>query len=107
NPWPRPIMILGGGGEQLGIDAGYYFTHQANDSFVVVNRLLKAGEDGSWLSSGPEGVGTFYVAAKATTRPILDKAAAELGISFSVTRTALTGPAAKLKPLRIGLFDQY
>ena len=31
--------------------AGYYFTHEANDSFIVVNRLLKAGEEVSWLES--------------------------------------------------------
>ena len=48
--------------------AGYYFTHQANDSFTVVNRLLAAGEDVSWLQTGPLGPGTFYVAAKPTTR---------------------------------------
>ena len=54
--------------------AGYYFTHQANDSFIVVNRLLAAGEDVSWLQNGPMGRGTFYVAAKPTTRAILQKA---------------------------------
>ena len=32
---------------------GYYFSHQPNDSFVVVNRLLAAGEDVSWLAERP------------------------------------------------------
>src|SRR4030095_3952333 len=41
--------------------AGYFFSHQANDSFIVLNRLLKAGEDVSWLENGPLGRGTFYV----------------------------------------------
>ena len=50
-----------------GAPVGYYFTHQANDSFIVVNRLLAANEDVSWLWNGPMGYGTFYVAAKPTT----------------------------------------
>ena len=87
--------------------AGYYFTHQANDSFIVINRLLAAGEDVSWLQNGPMGRGTFYVAAKPTTRPILQKAAAELGITFESAATAPAGPAAHLRKLRIGLFDTY
>jgi hypothetical protein len=85
---------------------GYYFTHQANDSFIVVNRLVAAGEDVSWLANGPMGAGTFYVAAKPTTLAILQKAT-ELGITFQATTTAPSGPAAKLRKLRIGLFDQY
>ena len=87
--------------------AGYYFTHQANDSFTVVNRLLAAGEDVSWLQTGPLGPGTFYVAAKPTTRPLLQKAATDLGISFESAATAPTGTMSHLKKLRIGLFDTY
>jgi hypothetical protein len=87
--------------------AGYYFTHQANDSFVVVNRLLAAGEDVSWLQNGPFGRGTFYVAAKPTTRPILQKAAADLGITFQSAATAPAGPGSRLRTLRIGLYDTY
>jgi len=87
--------------------AGYYFSHQANDSFIVVNRLLKAGEDVSWLASGPMGAGTFYVAAKPSTLPILRKAASELGVSFQAAMSAPTGAMAKLRTPRIGLVDRY
>jgi hypothetical protein len=86
---------------------GYYFSHQANDSFIVVNRLLAAGDDVSWLWDGPMGAGTFYVAAKPTTLSIMQRAATGLGITFQSTNTAPSGPAAKLRKLRIGLFDQY
>jgi hypothetical protein len=86
--------------------AGYYFSHQANDSFIVVNRLLAANEDVSWLSDGPAGAGTFYVVAKPTTLPILQKAATELGISFESAPNA-PPPGMKLRKLRIGLFDTY
>ena len=87
--------------------AGYYFTHAANDSFIVVNRLVAAGEDVSWLADGPFGPGTFYVSARSTTRPILEKAAADLGINFQATTRAPDAPAPKIRRLRIGLFDQY
>ena len=87
--------------------AGYYFTHQANDSFIVVNRLLAAGEDVSWLQTGPLGPGTFYVAAKPTTRALIQKAATDLGVSFESAATAPTGTMSHLKKLRIGLFDTY
>jgi hypothetical protein len=87
--------------------AGFYFTHAANDSFIVVNRLVAAGEEVSWLADGPFGPGTFYVAARPTTRPILEKAAADLGINFQATTTAPAAPAPKVRKLRIGLFDEY
>ena len=87
--------------------AGYFFSHQANDSFIVLNRLLKAGEEVSWLENGPLGRGTFYVAAKASTRAIVEKAAAELGVGFQAAATAPAGQAARLRAPRIALFDTY
>ncbi len=87
--------------------AGYYFSHQSNDSFIAINRLLAANEDVSWLWNGPMGQGTFFVANKPTTRAILQKAATDLGVSFEGTATAPAGPSAKLRKLRIGLFDTY
>jgi hypothetical protein len=87
--------------------AGYYFSHKSNDSFIAINRLLAANEEVSWLWNGPMGYGTFYVASKPTTRAILQKVATDLGVSFEAAATAPTGPSAKLRKLRIGLFDTY
>ncbi|NQW03472.1 MAG: peptidase [Acidobacteria bacterium] len=87
--------------------AGYYFTHKANDSYIAINRLLQAGETVSWLADGPAGSGTFYVAAKATTRASLEKMATELGVTFEAATTAPTGPMTVLRTPRIGLYDQY
>ncbi len=87
--------------------AGYYFTHKANDSYIAINRLLKAGETVSWLADGPMGPGTFYVAAKPTTRASLEKMAAELGVTFESATAAPAGRLAVLRAPRIGLFDQY
>jgi hypothetical protein len=85
---------------------GYYFSHQTNDSFVVANRLVAAGDEVSWLGNGPMGSGTFYVKARPTTLPILQKGT-ELGLSFQATSTAPTGSVTTLKKLRIGLYDTY
>ena len=89
------------------VPVGYYFSRKSNDSFIAVNRLLAANEDVSWLWNAPMGYGTFYVAAKPTTRAILQKAATDLGVNFEGAATAPGGPSAKLRKLRIGLYDQY
>jgi hypothetical protein len=86
---------------------GYYFSHESNDSFIAINRLVAAGETVSWLRAGPMGAGTFYVAAKATTRPLLEKIAADLGVNFEAATSAPAGEKAELRKLRIGLYDQY
>ena len=65
---------------------GFVVGHRHNDAFIAVNRLLKAGEevlfvgDRSWQS--PDGTGVMFVPAKASTAAVLQKAAAELGLSF-------------------------
>jgi Zinc carboxypeptidase len=86
---------------------GYYFTHQATNGVIAVNRLLAAGEDVSWLADGPFGRGTFYVAAKPSTLPILQKASADLGLTFEGTAAQPPATATKLHTLRIGLVDHY
>jgi hypothetical protein len=86
--------------------AGYAFTHAANDSFAVVNRLFAAGERVSWLADGPFGPGTFYVESRPGTRSILERAAADLGLTF----VAVDRRPVALTPLRtprVAVFDQY
>jgi hypothetical protein len=87
--------------------AGFYFSHQVNDSFIVINRLVAAGEDVAWLQDGPMGRGTFFVSAKPTTSALLQQAATELGVSFQSAAKAPTGTMAHLKKPRIALFDTY
>ena len=87
--------------------AGWYFSHESNDSFIAINRLVEAGEDVRWLEDGPLGEGTFFVAAKATTRPLLETIAAELGVSFEAAPAVPSTPGAALRELRIGLYDTY
>jgi hypothetical protein len=86
---------------------GYYFGHKSNNSFIAINRLVAAGEDVRWLNNGPMGAGTFYVAAKASTRASIDRIAKELGVAFEAAPSAPAGEASALRKLRIGLFDRY
>ncbi len=71
-----------------------------NDAFTVVNRLLKAG-----ASVARKGDGTWIIANNATSKPIVDRAARELGLTF--TAAANAADAAPVKALRVGLWDRY
>jgi hypothetical protein len=105
-PPPGKVMQTSGA-------AGYLLSHQVNDSFTGTNRLLAAGEDVYWLKStftaGAKTypVGTIYIPAKATTGAVLNKLAAEIGLSFDATNAKPHGEAIKLRPVRIGLWDRY
>jgi hypothetical protein len=92
---------------------GYLISHQQNDAFIAVNRLLKNGDEVYWLKKAVSvdghdaGPGTMFVPARPQTRAVLDKAAADLGITVQAVQTRPSGEALKLKPVRIGLWDQY
>jgi hypothetical protein len=93
--------------------AGYLVSHQVNDAFVAVNRLLKAGEEVYWSKAAFEtqgrtyATGTMFIPSKATTLPILERVAAEKGLSFDAVSTRPSGELMKLSPVRIGLWDTY
>ena len=78
--------------------SGYVVSHQQNDAFVAVNRLLNAGAEVSSLRD------TFYI--RGTTRPVLEKAAADLGLTFTSVAQPPSG-GRRLRPVRIGLWDRY
>jgi hypothetical protein len=92
---------------------GYLISHEVNDSFILVNRLLKNGDEVYWLKSpvtmaGKQmGPGTMWVPARASTRAVLEKAAAQFGVSVEGVASKPAGETIKLKPVRIGLWDQY
>jgi hypothetical protein len=91
--------------------AGYFLSTQMNDSFRAVNQLLKAGEEVRRLQEKctVQGVsypaGSFFVTAKPTTQPLLEKIAAEVGTPFTGSPAAPGKEAAALKPVRVGLWD--
>ena len=83
--------------------AGYLISHRINNSFTLVNRLLMAGREVYWLKRD----GTIWVPASSASRAILEKGAAELGVPVEAPAEAPSSNMVKLKPLRIGLYDQY
>jgi hypothetical protein len=91
---------------------GYYTSHQVNDAFQAVNRLLGNGEDVYWITAPVTAggatypAGTFYVPGKASTRPRLESIAREIGVNFTAA-AAQPGAAMKLRAPRIGLMDVY
>src|SRR5262249_25511761 len=93
--------------------AGYLISHRINNSFVLINRLMKASADVYWLKSAGTadgedlGTGAIWVPASAAARPALEKSAKDLGVTVHAVAKAPTGDAMKLKPIRIGLYDQY
>jgi hypothetical protein len=96
---PAPGTVTGTG------TAGYTFSHAINSSFTAINRLLAAGEEVTWITG--TAAGTFYVAAKPSTRAAIDRLASDLGVNFEGVASQPAGEAVKLRKLRIGLSDRY
>ena len=98
---PMPEGRVNGSGA-----AGYLLSHKVNDSFKAINRLLAAGEDVYWLKGG-NGLeaGTIYVPLKAKTAQVVATVAKEAAVQFTTAAEKPKGDALKLKPIRIGLWD--
>jgi len=93
--------------------SGFLLSHQANDAFIAVNRLLAANEEVYWLKSALEfegrsfPAGTIYIPAGASTAASLQQMAAEIGLNFQGITERPAGEMLKLKPVRLGLWDRY
>src|SRR5262245_44747646 len=110
---PDLVVPAAGTVAQVPSGGGYLLSHEVNDSFVAVNRLLKANEEVYWIkapfsANGKQyGAGTMFIPAKASTQAIVQKLATDKGLSFDAAGSRPAGDAMKLKPVRIGLWDQY
>jgi hypothetical protein len=93
--------------------AGYLTSHQVNDSFIAMNRLLKDNEEVYWIKQSFTAggktypAGTIFIPAKPSTQAKLQKISAELGLNFEATATKPAGEGLKLRPMRIALWDRY
>jgi hypothetical protein len=101
---PPPAAVTG-----TANPAGYLISHRINNSFRVVNRLLKAGGEVYWLKKSPVelGTGAIWVPASQAARGVLERGARELGVPVQAVAKAPAGDALKLKRVRIGLYDNY
>src|SRR3954468_5593895 len=63
--------------------AGYLISHQVNNSFKLVNWLLAANCDVYWMKNElPNlGAGAIWVPSSAKSKPLLDRAAKDLGVA--------------------------
>ena len=99
-----PAGVVAGSGR------GWLLGHGTNDAFVAVNRALKGGASVYWTRSAMQAnghaypAGSFYIEGG---RDVVTKAAKELGLSFDGTSAGPGAGAVKLRPQRIGLWDQW
>lgn len=93
--------------------AGWLVDHSYNDAFVAINRVLKAGGDVSWIkspiSSGGKqyAAGAWFIANRAGAKAIVEKVAAEAGVSFDGVAQRPANDMLRMKSIRVGLWDQY
>jgi hypothetical protein len=94
-------------------NAGWLVDHAYNDAFVAVNRVLKAGGEVFWMKGATSNAGkqyaagAWFVANRGGAKAIVDKAAAEFGVNFDGVSSRPAGDQLRMKPTRIGLWDQY
>jgi len=104
---PTPAKVVGAG------RGGWLVSHEINDAFVVTNRLMKAKLPAYWVD-GPTSVaghdigrGALWIPASPRAKAIVDKAAAELGVTAYAVDRAPDGKLTALKAPRIALVDVY
>ena len=88
-----PIAGTVAGGSTWGLSG------TTNDAFIAVNRLLKAN-----VAVSRKTDGTWIIPATAASRPIVERAARELGLSFAAGNASGATP---VKALRLALWDRY
>ncbi len=96
----------------VGSGAGYLIDRRINDGFLAVNRLLAAKipvlVTGRTVTVGTASypAGSWYVPSSSASKAALQKLAGEKGLPVVALRSAPAGATA-LRPIRVGLWDQY
>lgn len=94
-------------------NAGFLADHGANNSFVLSNRLLKAGQQVFWLTEprtvagGPSERGALWIPASPTSERIVADAVQSLGINVERIKTPPREEKVPLRLPRIALADTY
>ncbi len=92
--------------------AGWVMSARENDSFHAVARLWAAGADvyrldrPTTVAGKAYPAGSFYVPASAKSTPVVQKSAADIGVTFAGTAD-LSSSGSKVPAVRIGLWDTY
>lgn len=91
----------------------YILSERINDSFIAVNRLLKAGvtvqrTTTAFQAGGRSfGAGAIIVPPVAAARTVLDRLASERGVPVTTVAMPPAATTVPVKAARIGLWDQY
>jgi hypothetical protein len=101
---PPPAAVTG-----PATGAGYLISHQINNSFKLINWLLKANCDVFWMKTDVSGLGAgaLWVPSTEASKPLVERAAKEVGVAAQTLTAKPAGEALKLKAIRIGLYDTY
>ncbi len=109
-----PDLIATPAGKVLGSGAaGWLVSHDANNSFILTNRLLKAGLHPAWLTapinagSAKMQPGAIWIPASDEARLIIAASVTELGLNAIAVDAKPSVEMIDLKPVRIGLVDRY
>lgn len=92
---------------------GYYLDRRVNNSVKAANRLVAQGRDVYWIETATSAgganlpAGAFFVPGNAGMASQLEPVARELGVVFHGAPSRPQGEARQLRPVRIGLWDQY
>ncbi len=93
--------------------AGWLVSHEVNNSFILTNRLLKAGVPVSWVKGESKaggkslGTGAVWIPASPQAQSIVAAGVKELGFDAFAVGAKPSGATIALKPIRVGLVDRY
>ena len=93
--------------------SGFLLSHQLNDAFIAINRLLRNKEEVYLLKQAFQAngktypAGTIYIKSSQSLESKLEKLAKDLGLSFEGMGSSPNSEAFRLKAPRIGLLDRY
>jgi hypothetical protein len=93
--------------------AGFLLSPRVNDSFILVNRLLKQGAEvfrvtAAVPAAAAFGPGAIYVPDRGSARAVVTAAAAQLGLAVvPLAAEPPTEQRLKLAPVRVALWDRF
>ncbi|HEX7186351.1 MAG TPA: M14 metallopeptidase family protein [Thermoanaerobaculia bacterium] len=102
--WPGGDVAEGAG--------GYLISHRADSAFTALNRLTGDGKKVYWLRKPAEGAagsgaGDFYIPAGEMTTQALGRLSREARVPIVPLASAPSGPAWRVKPVRVGLYKPW
>lgn len=93
--WPGGPVERGAG--------GYLIPHAADSAVTLQNRLLAQGKKVYWLKEG----GDLYVPTGEMAPEALSRLSEEIHVPITPLAQAPTGPAFRVKPVRVGLYKPW